>query len=51
MTATANMKISNNRSKEFPVIQGLRQGCALACTLSKIYLEHVVKTGDGDAKE
>jgi len=37
------VKMGNKLSEEFQVTKGLRQGCALAPTLFKIYLEAVLK--------
>lgn len=38
------IKVGNKISEEFSVSKGLRQGCCLAPTLFKIYLEHALKT-------
>ena len=40
---SSTVKLGNNISQEFLVNKGLRQGCSLAPTLFKVYLEEVLK--------
>lgn len=40
---SSNIKIGNRVSESFPITKGLRQGCAIAPTLFKIYLNSTLK--------